>query len=48
MLTNVREYIEGAQDAQGRAVPEVARVQLRPAGMSPGNYEYLVAGVLTG
>ena len=38
LLTYVQGYIEGTTDRSGRAVPSSAQVQLRPAGMAPGNY----------
>lgn len=38
LLARVVSYIEGTTDAAGRSVPESARVQRRPAGMSTRNY----------
>ncbi|MDO9016539.1 MAG: baseplate J/gp47 family protein [Deltaproteobacteria bacterium] len=41
LLARVGGYIEGTNDAAGRAVPSSAQVQRRPAGMGPGNYRVL-------
>ena len=35
----VVDYVEGARDAAGAAVPEALQKQLRPATLAPGNYE---------
>lgn len=38
LLARCRGFIEGSTDESGRAVPTSEQVQLRPAGMAPGNY----------